>query len=596
MLGVSADPSPAKSSLHDPDSPIFSGVVIPGLSQALLKMAEVGAERHSLAAVGAAVDESLQGIMHLPNLFIALIDESLPQIRFVYCRDKYNRHVDRPIDGLGLSDRVFLSQKSMLLQRDEANELLASGDIVNHGVPSKVWLGVPLWSGNRIVGVMATQDYDDAQNLTDWHQACFEAVAPTVAGLVDRATGWHQKHGELRKGPDILQEKRSLFATVGHDVRSPLAVIQGYSDLLRTTLKESPSALTADRVFKAAQELSAATERMLDYAAAEAGARDHAPEATELGGWMRSLESWLESWGESHGIGVACQMTAPGEEYARVDAEWLRQVLQHVMRAGISAKAVARVRLRLKVQPVVTIPSGLLRLSFSFEALPAPGTPTPPEGKDSRLSPVRLDDGRTYDGVTVSLAIAKRLAEMIGADLKVSEQFEAPWRANLVMTVPAVIAFNAEKESAADSALSIMRKQLQQDASKMLVVDVNPETRHDLVRVLSEVTGASPVTVGSTKDLADRLRGEPVSVIVASIESGPMGVREIALALRAAKDHPVLPYLIAVSADQSPQGVESLLDSGADAYVPRPLNQAALLVALSDAWVEHERRTEAVER
>ena len=280
------------SSPHDPDSPVSSGVVIPGLGEALLKMAQVGVERQTLAAVGSAVDESLQGIMHLPNLFIALIDESPPRIRFVYCRDKHDRHVDRPINGLGLTDRVFLSKKSLLLQRDMANELLASGDIVNHGVPSKVWLGVPLWSGDRIVGVMATQDYDDAQNLTEWHQSCLEAVAPIVAGLVDRASGWQEKHGELSKGPDILRQKQSLFATVGHDVRSPLAVIQGYSDLLRTTLKESPSALTADRVFKAAQELSAATERMLDYAAAEAGARDHAPEPTELGGWMHSLESW----------------------------------------------------------------------------------------------------------------------------------------------------------------------------------------------------------------------------------------------------------------------------------------------------------------
>ena len=583
------------SSPHDPDSPVSSGVVIPGLGEALLKMAQVGVERQTLAAVGSAVDESLQGIMHLPNLFIALIDESPPRIRFVYCRDKHDRHVDRPINGLGLTDRVFLSKKSLLLQRDMANELLASGDIVNHGVPSKVWLGVPLWSGDRIVGVMATQDYDDAQNLTEWHQSCLEAVAPIVAGLVDRASGWQEKHGELSKGPDILRQKQSLFATVGHDVRSPLAVIQGYSDLLRTTLKESPSALTADRVFKAAQELSAATERMLDYAAAEAGARDHAPEPTELGGWMHSLESWLESWGENQGIGVVCQMTAPGEEYARVDAEWLRQVLQHVMRAGITAKGVARVRLRLRVQPVVTIPSGLLRLSFSFEALPAPGTPTPPDGKDSRLRPVQLDDGRTYDGVTVSLAIAKRLAEMIGADLKVSDQFQAPWRANLVMTVPAVIAFDAAKQSAVDGALSIMRKQLQQDASKMLVMDVNLDTRRELVQVLSAATGASPVAVGEIKDLATRLQRDQVSVIVASIETGPVGVREIALALRAAKDHTVLPYLIAVSADQSPEGVESLLDSGADAYVPRPLNPAALLVALSDAWVEHQRRSEAGE-
>ena len=69
-------------------------------------------------------------------------------------------------------------------------------------------------------------------------------------------------------------------------------------------------------------------------------------------------------------------------------------------------------------------------------------------------------------------------------------------------------------------------------------------------------------------------------------------MREIALALRAVEGETVLPYLIAVSRDQSPAGVESLLDSGADAYVPRPIHGSAMLVALSDAWLEHERRIE----
>lgn len=558
-------------------------------------MAELGAARQTLAEVGAAVDESLQGIMHLPNLFIALIDENPPRIRFVYCRDIHDRHIDRPIDGLGLTDRVYLTQKSLLLRRETANELLASGDMVNHGVPSKVWLGVPLWSGKRIVAVMATQDYEDSQNLTDWHEACFKAVAPTVAGLVDRAIGWHEEHDDSAKEPEVFKQKQALFATVGHDVRSPLAVIQGYSDLLRETLRETSSALTAERIFKAAQELSAATERMLDYTAAEAGARDHTPEPTELGGWMRSLSSWLESWGETEGVGVTVQTAASGAEYAQVDAEWLRQLLQHVIRAGIKADGVSRVRLRLKVQPVVTIPAGLLRLSFGFEALPAPGALTSPAAKDGRLRPVRLDEGRTHDGVAVSLAIAKRLAAMIGADLKVSEGFAAPWRANLVMTVPAMIQASTSAEAPPDASLAIMRKQLQQDAGKMVLLDADTETRMELIRVLREATGVAPEVVGSAKELPVRLQEQPVSVIVAAVENGPTAVREIALAIRASGRQDVLPYLVAVSADQSPAGVESLLDSGADAYVPRPLNRAALLVALSNAWVEHERRSELSE-
>lgn len=593
---MSSETRRVSTSPHDPDAASSARVVIPGLSEALLEMAKLGAERRTLVEVGQAVDQALQGIMHLPNLFIAVIDESPPHLRFVYCRDVHGRHVDRPIDGLGLSDRVYLTQQPLLLRREAVNELLASGDMVNHGVPSKVWLGVPLWSGKRIVAVMATQDYDDPSNLTEWHEACFKAVAPTVAGLVDRAISWRERHDDRAKEPALIKQKKALFATVGHDVRSPLAAIQGYSDLLRETLKETTSALTAERIFKASQELAAAAERMLDYSEVEAGARDHSPESTDLRGWMRSLESWLETSGEHQSIGVTSEISVPGNPYAHVDGAWLRQLLQHVIRAGMQAEGVSRVRLHLRAQPLVTIPAGLLRLSLSFEALPSPGALTPADNRRGHLRPIALGDRRTYDGVSVSLAIAKRLAEMIGADLKVSEQLHAPWRANLVMTVPVATPFSASGHADPDAAWAAIREQLQRDQSKLLVLDARPESRAELVRVLSEATGVMPEVVGSVKELGARLRTPPpVAVVLASAEAGPNEVRQVALSIRAEKGRGVLPYFIAISGDQSPEGVEGLLDSGADAYVPRPFNRPALLVALSNAWVEHVRRVELAE-
>lgn len=576
---------------RDPDATELAGVVVPGLGEALFKLAALGEESLPMAELGARIDRIIGDLMHLPNLFIAWVDQSPPRIRFVYCRDPHDRHVDRPMNGLGLTDRVFLTRKSLLLNREQSNALLAAGEIVNFAVPSQIWLGAPLCSNGEAVGVMATQDYESPDNFTPWHEAVFNAVAPTVAGLVVRAMRQSRDKGETEREQIRQQQAKALFATVGHDVRSPLSVIQGYSDLLRHSLQGQPTESKADRIFKAAQELSAATERMLDYTSAEAAASQSKIAPTQLVGWVRSLESWVESAAASQDVMIETALDAPDHELVDIDGERLRQLLQHLVRVAMARPGIKRLRFRLTVKPVVTIKTNRLRLSFGLEALPAAGTPTRRDSRAAMLRPVALDEQRTYDGSTVSLAISSRLAEIVGADLRVTEMSDAPWRASLVFAAPVSLRDTA-KPFGANGANNLSPDQLKLLARRVVVVDPDLDSRRDIVEVVAEATSLTPPAFAELADLREHVEKEPPAVIVASIQHGPGQVREIALGLRACEDCTVLPCLVVVSDDLSVRGVEGLLDAGADAYVPKPLNRAAMLVALSEGWLEYERRSE----
>ncbi len=184
------------------------------LGRALLALGSLGEHTFSLAELGREVDRILTSIMHLPNLFICLVEEVPPSIRFVYCRDEHDRPLDRPLDGLGLTDQVYLKQRSVLLRRSQANALLEQGKLVNHGVPSLVWLGTPLKTDGKIRGVMATQDYRDHHALTEEHEACFNAVAPLVATLVDQAARRESHHADRQIDPARSRQKKALIATM----------------------------------------------------------------------------------------------------------------------------------------------------------------------------------------------------------------------------------------------------------------------------------------------------------------------------------------------------------------------------------------------
>ena len=99
---------------------------------AMLALAKLGEKSWEFGELGARIDMVLRTIMRVPNIYIAMIDEEDHRIRFVYMRDRHDRHVDREMNGLGLTDQVYLTGRSMLLKRSKADEMLAKGVMVNH--------------------------------------------------------------------------------------------------------------------------------------------------------------------------------------------------------------------------------------------------------------------------------------------------------------------------------------------------------------------------------------------------------------------------------------------------------------------------------
>lgn len=559
----------------------------------LRELAQLGTLRLSMHELGTEMDQILQEFTYLPNVFICLIDEDPPRIRFVYCRDKYDRHVDRPIDGKGLTDQVYGTQKSLLIRRPDANQLLESDDLVNHGVPSLVWLGTPLWSGGRIIGVMATQDYVHADKLTEVEEAQFNLVAPLIAGLVERTQNRMGHHDQARSERERRRLKKALFGTIGHEVRSPLSVVQGYAELLREALRGSPQERTTDRIAQSVQELSNATDRMLDYSAAESGAIDSVPAITDLDSWCNSLQGWLLNSLKDRGVEMAAASVSRHRVSVRLDAERLRQLLQHLARVAWWTEGVERVGFAMRVQPVFTVPHELLRLAFVLKACGRTSDTAQPVDDLHNLSGINLADGRTVDGTSVSLAIADRFADMLKAEVKISEGIGAPWCAKVVLTVPVVPPSNQMELTPDHVAVSsVMRTNLQQLAQRMVVVDSDTESRANLVGFFEDAAGAAPIEVTGALDLEPILTALSIGVVILAAHSKEAEIEAVRRVFKTRERGTVKPYLIVVSHDQSPAGVERLLDGGADAYVPRPLNASALMIALSKAWLEFERRVE----
>lgn len=159
------------------------------LTQTLLNISEAVHFAVNLEELYADISGSLAEIISANNFFIALISNNGKDIYFPYEVDEKptdNLFVIKVNDPQSLTAEVIQTKKSLLLNDKELKERYASGKSKVWGTAPKCWLGVPLFVGGKVIGVMAVQDYnrEDAYNKEDL--LLLESTAGQVAFAIER--------------------------------------------------------------------------------------------------------------------------------------------------------------------------------------------------------------------------------------------------------------------------------------------------------------------------------------------------------------------------------------------------------------------------
>jgi signal transduction histidine kinase/CheY-like chemotaxis protein/transcriptional regulator with GAF, ATPase, and Fis domain len=188
------------------------------INRAMFQISNAVNRANSTDELFQSIHISLQRIMDVSNFFIALYDDEADTIAFPYFVDSTDKikypTIPRVSKVDSLSARVIKNNELIFITRDEREKQLAKSGKQPLGTPAAVWLGVPLRVDDRVVGVMATQNYDDPDSYTYKDVEVFNAVSGQVAIAIDRMI----KDEELRardsyvKTLSLQMEQFSLVA------------------------------------------------------------------------------------------------------------------------------------------------------------------------------------------------------------------------------------------------------------------------------------------------------------------------------------------------------------------------------------------------
>ena len=140
----------------------------------------------SLDALFRAIHGVVSELMPAKNLYFALHDAATDLISFPYFVDELDTAPPPKTLGRGLTEYVLRTGQPLLVTPVGMRDLVRRGEVELIGSDSVDWLGVPLKTDGRTIGVLVVQTYTEGVRYSEADKHILQFVSTQVAMAIER--------------------------------------------------------------------------------------------------------------------------------------------------------------------------------------------------------------------------------------------------------------------------------------------------------------------------------------------------------------------------------------------------------------------------
>jgi PAS domain S-box-containing protein len=132
------------------------------------------------------IHHSIGKLLYAENCFVALHNQTTNLMQFEFWVDKFDPIPSpRPV-GKGFSSYVLRTGQPVLLSEELKSRMYGEGEVEKSGTSSASWLGVPLRTPSRIIGVLVIQHYEKEDAYSQRDLEFLSSVGDQIALAIDR--------------------------------------------------------------------------------------------------------------------------------------------------------------------------------------------------------------------------------------------------------------------------------------------------------------------------------------------------------------------------------------------------------------------------
>jgi PAS domain S-box-containing protein len=215
------------------------------IDEVIADIVKVGVETEIVEKALEQIHQSILKIVPARNIYFSLYDRENNIISYPFKVDEKDSEPWEPHQpSNNLTHYVIRSDKSLFMTSEEIDKLTETGEIKRYGSPSRQWMGIPLKT-KEVIGMFATQVYDDNLELTNEHFEILKRLAPQISTVVEKIRAEEalsKSEAELRVLFNSMQDVIIVFNDEGRYVRiaptNPSRLLLPAEELLGKTVHE----------------------------------------------------------------------------------------------------------------------------------------------------------------------------------------------------------------------------------------------------------------------------------------------------------------------------------------------------------------------
>ncbi|MGQ9573786.1 MAG: PAS domain S-box protein [Thermoguttaceae bacterium] len=242
-----------------------------------------------------------------------------------------------------------------------------------------------------------------------------------IVGVVTDLTEVKRSQSDLARAMEAAEAasraKTEFLANMSHEIRTPVTAILGYADLLTDPgLSEAERRSFVEIIHRNGEMLLRLINDILSLSKIEAGKMTLEPADCPLWDLVEEVVSLMRVRAEEKGLDLELEPVFPLPQTVRTDSIRLRQILLNLI--GNAIKFTQRGTVLVTVR-LLCGESGPPQVEFAVQDTGIGMTPEECARLFEPFTQADASTARRFGGTGLGLAISKRLAKMLGGDIKV---------------------------------------------------------------------------------------------------------------------------------------------------------------------------------
>lgn len=388
------------------------------LQQVLLDISRISLENTDLRKFISKVHSQMRRVIKAENFYIAIYHQEENKYSCPYFVDEYDKFEGDDLVSLenSLTDYVRITGKGKRVTVETEKEIREEYTLIDQGKYSPVWMGAPLMDSslNKIIGVAAVQDYNDANAYTPEDLIIFEIFASNIGTFIERLANINNLKAAKEKAEESDRLKTAFLANISHEIRTPMNGIIGFTDILIGEITDERHKEYVSIVNNSAYRLMNIVNDIIDMAKIEAGQVTPHKETFDVNEVLDDIYMFYNKLKFPFDFKVA--VPSPDKREIHTDKTKLQQIFSNLVSNAIKFTTEGSVSFGYKIDRECLVffvrDTGIGIAKENLEKV------------FSRFYQVESGNQRIFEGTGLGLAIVKEYVNILGGDIWVESEPE----------------------------------------------------------------------------------------------------------------------------------------------------------------------------